>query len=91
MPVSKAQARATAKYEQENYDKVLLRLPKGTKDRIKATGNTVNGFIVKAVLERLAADRDPEELDSLPPLEWSVHGMLTCWRIDKTARKAVFR
>lgn len=73
MPVSKAQAKATAKYERENYDKILLRLPKGTKDRIQATGSTVNGFIVRAVLEKLETENRPETdleyLDSLPPLE----------------------
>ncbi len=38
MPVSESQKRATAKYEKENYDKVLVRFPKGTKNRIKDTG-----------------------------------------------------
>ncbi len=51
--VSEAQMKATAKYEKENYDKVLVRFPKGTKERIQATGETVNGFIVSAVNEKL--------------------------------------
>lgn len=51
--VSEAQKRATAKYEAANYDKVLIRFPKGTKDRIIATGATVNGFTVQAVIDRL--------------------------------------
>lgn len=51
--VSKAQKAATAKYEKENYDKILVRFPKGTKENIKVTGETVNGFINKAVAERL--------------------------------------
>lgn len=42
-----------AEYETANYDKVLLRLPKGTKDRITATGATVNGFITNLVLREL--------------------------------------
>ena len=50
---SEAHMRATAKYEKENYDKVLIRFPKGTKDRIKDIGESVNGFTVKAVLEKL--------------------------------------
>ena len=51
---SEAHMRATAKWEKENYDKVLVRFPKGTKDRINATGaKSVNGFIVNAVQERL--------------------------------------
>lgn len=53
MPVSNAQKRATAKYEKEVYDKVLVRFPKGTKERIQATGESVNGYIVKSVLDNL--------------------------------------
>lgn len=51
--VSSSQMKATAKYEKENYDKVLVRFPKGTKDKILATGSTVNGFIVAAVNDKL--------------------------------------
>lgn len=51
--VSSSQIKATAKYEKENYDKVLVRFPKGTKDKIIATGSTINGFIVSAVNEKL--------------------------------------
>ena len=40
-------------YIKEKYDRISVTLPKGTKERIKATGNTVNGFITIAVLERL--------------------------------------
>lgn len=51
--VSEAQMRATAEYEKKNYDKVLVRFPKGTKDKIVETGNSLNGFIVTAVMEKL--------------------------------------
>ena len=50
---TEAHMRATAKYEKENYDKVLIRFPKGTKERIKNIGESVNGFTVKAVLDKL--------------------------------------
>ena len=50
-----AQMRATAKYEKANYDKVLIRFPKGTKERIAATGKSLNGYVVESVLMRLAA------------------------------------
>ena len=52
--VSAAQARATAKWEKNNYDRSLIRFPKGTQERIKATGETINGFVnrlVKAALD----------------------------------------
>ena len=53
MPVTEAQKRATAKYEKENYDKILIRFPKGTKDRIKEHGESVNGYIISLVLADL--------------------------------------
>lgn len=51
--VSKAQKKATAKYEKENYDKILVRFPKGTKEKIQAKSDSVNGFIVNAVNKEL--------------------------------------
>ena len=60
MPVSQAQKKATAKYEQQNYDKVLLRLEKGKKDKIKlhaeSKGESLNGFINKAIDEKIERD-----------------------------------
>lgn len=51
---SAAHIRATTKWEKENYDKVLVRFPKGTKDKIINSGaKSVNGFIVDAVNEKL--------------------------------------
>lgn len=60
MPKSKAAIEANKRWESKAYDKVLLLLPKGTKDRIKITGDTINGFIVKAVLARLEELNIPE-------------------------------
>ena len=37
----------------ENWDRVSVSFPKGTKDQIKAKGETVNGLINKLVLEWL--------------------------------------
>ena len=59
----------------ENWDMVSCRLPKGTKNRIKALGLSVNGVINKSVLsflesaekehkeelERLEAQKEPQE------------------------------
>lgn len=51
---SEAHMRATAKWEKENYDKVLVRFPKGTKDEILNSGaKSINSFIVEAVKEKL--------------------------------------
>ena len=46
---SKAQMRATAKYEKENYDDIRLRVKKGERDVIKAyaesQGKSLNAYI----------------------------------------------
>lgn len=60
-PVSEAQKKATKEWEKRNYDSVNLRLPKGTKDRIKNVSDTVNGFIVNATLEKLEQEESKEK------------------------------
>lgn len=37
----------------ENYDRISVTLPKGTKDRIQAQGLTINGFVNQLVLDQL--------------------------------------
>ena len=55
--ITAAQRKAVSKYETANYDKVLLRMPKGDRDRIKAHADTVgeslNGYIMQAVRDRM--------------------------------------
>lgn len=62
MPVSQAQKKATAKYEQQNYDKVLLRLEKGKKDKIKLhaenRGESLNGFVNRAIDEAMQRETE---------------------------------
>ena len=50
---SEAQRRAVRKHDTEMVDKVTVRLPKGTKDHILATGQAVNSFVIKAVADAL--------------------------------------
>lgn len=55
---SAAHIRATAKWERENYDKVLVRFPKGTKEKIiNSDAKSVNSFIVDAVHEKLKSNK----------------------------------
>lgn len=60
MTVSKAQQQAVNRYVRKNYDKVLLTMPKGKKEAIKAYaaahGETVNGFINRAINEAMERD-----------------------------------
>ena len=61
MPVSKAQQKAVSKYMKENYDVYQIRMPKGRKDEIKAhaeaQGESVNGFINRAIDNQISQDR----------------------------------
>ena len=53
MATTKAGQKAVNKYVRENYDKILLTMPKGKKDLIKAAadaaGISVNSFINRAI------------------------------------------
>lgn len=53
MTRSKASIEAQNRYDAKAYDRVLIRFPKGTKDRITATGETVNGIVKRLVLSWL--------------------------------------
>lgn len=37
----------------ENYDRISITLPKGTKERIKNKGESINGYITRLVLTDL--------------------------------------
>ena len=60
MAVSKAQQKATNKYISKAYDRINLTVEKGQKDIIKAhadrTGESVNGFINRAIETQIAID-----------------------------------
>ncbi|MCD8239733.1 MAG: hypothetical protein LUC92_10465 [Clostridiales bacterium] len=61
MSVSKAQMKATAKYEKLNYDNIRLRVKKGKRDIIKAyaesKGESVNGFINRVIDEAMEKEQ----------------------------------
>ena len=40
-------------YIKNSFDRVSITLPKGTKERIKETGESINGFINRVVLAEL--------------------------------------
>ena len=58
MATTKAQQRAVNKYVRENYDKLLLTMPKGRKAEIKAfadaQGESVNGFLNRLISDEMA-------------------------------------
>jgi len=61
MPQSEAQIRARTKYEAKVYDKVLLRLKKGEREKItaaaKANSQSLNGYIIEAIDEKMQRDK----------------------------------
>lgn len=65
MPASKAQQKAVNKYMKENYDEIKVRTEKGKKAAIKshaeARGESVNGFINRAIDETIEREKDAQE------------------------------
>jgi uncharacterized protein (DUF1778 family) len=64
MATSKAQQKAVNKYMAANYDRINLTMPKGKKDLIQAhaeaKGESVNGFINRAITEAIERDKEGE-------------------------------
>ena len=58
--ISKAQQKAVAKYMKNNYDEIKVRVEKGKREIIKAAaeqaGESLNGYIKKAVDQRMERD-----------------------------------
>ena len=65
MAVSKSQQKAVHKYVKINYDRMELTVPKGQKEIIKAhaesQGESVNGFISRAIENQMERDRGAGE------------------------------
>ena len=62
MPISKAQQKATNKWIAKVYDRINLTVPKGQKEAIKAhaeaRGESVNGFINRAISETIEREKE---------------------------------
>ena len=61
----KARVKAQNEAAKENWDTVSCRLPKGTKDRIKALGLTVNGVINDCVLKFLNTAENAQNANTI--------------------------
>ncbi len=65
MPASKAQQKAVNKYIAKAYDRINVTVPKGDKERIKAhadtRGESVNGFILRAIRAQMQRDAGETE------------------------------
>ena len=73
MATTKAQQKAVDKYVKANYDRIEFKAPKGRKAEIKAhaeaRGESVNGFINRAIDHQISHDRDKGSSETLqgPP------------------------
>ena len=60
MAISKAQQKAVAKFNAANYDRIELRVEKGQKqvlkDHAESLGETLNGFVNRAISETVERD-----------------------------------
>ena len=65
MPESKRKAKWQNDYIAKTYDRINLTVPKGDKDKIKAhaesMGESVNGFINRAIDETIERDKAKPE------------------------------
>ena len=63
--ITPAQRRAVGRYEAANYDKVLVRLPKGEREQIKsaadAAGESLNAYIVGAIRDRMDGGKSTQK------------------------------
>lgn len=61
MPYNDIQKRATAKWNAKSYDEIKLRVGKGQKSELQShaqdRGESLNGFVNRAITETLARDR----------------------------------
>lgn len=61
MPVSKKQQASVHKYVREHYDRISVTVPQGKKDSIRdhaaAQGESINGFINRAIDEQMERDK----------------------------------
>ena len=64
MPVSKKQQASVHKYVREHYDRISVTVPQGKREEIRqhaeSQGESVNGFINRAIDETIARDQKQE-------------------------------
>lgn len=65
MAISEAQRKAVAKYNAANYERIELRVEKGQKQALKdhaeTRGETLNGFVNRAIREAVERDNADQE------------------------------
>lgn len=64
MAISESQRKAVAKYNAKSYDEIKIRVYKGEKEKIKShaesNGESLNGFVNRAIDETMRRDNSAE-------------------------------
>ena len=68
--ISKAQQKCVSRYEAANYDKILVRLPKGQRETVKAqadaAGKSLNAYLI-GLIERETPAPAHQDMEHLTP------------------------
>ena len=99
IPTSRSKQLSNRKWDKENYDQILVRFPKGTRELIKLTNtSSINGYIKDAVYDKLNNDgikysmlgeqvAQKQEV-SQQPKQYMIY-MVTSWNATPEEYKAI--
>ena len=92
--ISKAQRQCVSRYEAANYDKILVRLPKGQRETVKAqadaAGKSLNAYLIGLIEGTVPQYITPEALDQATQAAQAAGEELEAWitrAISDTAKR----
>ena len=92
--ISKAQQKCVSRYEAANYDKILVRLPKGQRETVKAqadsAGKSLNAYLIGLIEGEAPQYITPEALDKATQAAQAAGEELEDWitrAINDTAQR----
>ena len=92
--ISKAQQKCVSRYEAANYDKILVRLPKGQREAVKAqadsAGKSLNSYLIGLIEGETQQHITPEALDKATQAAQAAGEELDAWitrAINDTAQR----
>ena len=92
--ISKAQQKCVSRYEAANYDKILVRLPKGQRETVKAqadaAGKSLNAYLMGLIEGTVPQYITPEALDKATQAAQAAGEELDAWitrAISDTAQR----
>ena len=92
--ISKAQQKCVSRYESANYDKILVRLPKGQRETVKAqadaAGKSLNAYLIGLIEGEAPQYLTPEALEQATQAAQAAGEELQAWitrAINDTAQR----